>query len=419
MINEIRVISSVVKEKDIAPLINGSNVDELFDSYADVWQFIKSYYTKHRQIAPADIITERFAKEDHSFKLIDTSGSVKHYLEQLREEYTSNMLERIARGLASDLGRRPNDELMYNLQKRLVEISKVSNVVKDLDITDHEKAVEHFTETKRRMDENGGVLGIKFGFDSIDANYPTGAGPGQYIMIISRTNQGKSWLALEFAINAWKQRKKVLYVSLEMSPELVRNRAYALMSRGKFNMSDLSRAEIDLIDMEKWSSQELDNDNSFVVTGSEGMGGFNNLQLQAKIDQYGPDIIYIDYMQLQEDNKNSSGETEKVRNVSKENKATAMRNDIPVVCVASASSNETKEYFTPPQIYEVAGSRQSAFDADLVLSMISHKQREGHSLTEVIARKNRHGPLFNFMLKMDIANGNIEEVWVDEPDEED
>lgn len=418
MINEIRVISSVIKEKDIAPLINGSNVDELFDSYADVWQFIKLYYTKHRQIAPADIITERFTKEDHSFKLIETSGSVKHYLEQLREEYTSNMLERIARGLASDLGRRPNDELMYNLQKRLVEISKVSNVVKDLDITDHDKAVEHFTETKRRMEENGGVLGIRFGFDSIDANYPTGAGPGQYIMIISRTNQGKSWLALEFAINAWKQGKKVLYVSLEMSPELVRNRAYALMSRGKFNMSDLSRAEIDLIDMEKWSSQELDNDNSFVVTGSEGMGGFNNLQLQAKIDQYGPDIIYIDYMQLQEDNKGSSGETEKVRNVSKENKGTAMRNDIPVVCVASASSNETKEYFTPPQIYEVAGSRQSAFDADLVLSMISHKQREGHSLTEVIARKNRHGPLFNFMLKMDIANGSIEEVWVDEPDEE-
>jgi len=419
LINEIRVISSVIKEKDIAPLINGSYVDELFDAYADVWEFIKSYYTKHRQIVPADIITERFAKEDHSFKLIETSGNVKHYLEQLREEYTSNMLERIARGLASDLGRRPNDEIMSNLQKRFVEISKVSNVVKDLDITDHSKAVEHFTETKRRMEENGGVLGIRFGFDSIDANYPTGAGPGQYIMIISRTNQGKSWLALEFAINAWKQGKKVLYVSLEMSPELVRNRAYALMSRGKFNMSDLSRAEIDLIDMENWSSQELDNDNSFVVTGSEGMGGFNNLQLQAKIDQYGPDIIYIDYMQLQEDNKNSSGETEKVRNVSKENKATAMRNEVPVVCVASASSNETKEYFTPPQIYEVAGSRQSAFDADLVLSMISHKQREGHNLTEVIARKNRHGPLFNFMLKMDIANGNIEEVWVDEPDEED
>lgn len=418
MINEIRVISAVIKEKDIAPLINGSNVDQLFSTYGDVWLFIKEYYVKHRQIVPADILNEKFKDDNHSFKLIETSGNVKHYLEQLRDEYTYTMLEKMTRGMANDLGRKPNMELLGNLHKRLVEISKVSNAVKDLDITDSNKAVEHFTDVKKRMEENGGVLGIRSGFDSIDANYPTGWGPGQYIMIISRTNQGKSWLALQLAINAWAQGKKILYVSLEMSPELVRNRAYALMSKGVFSMSDLSRADIDLGSMERWSSDKLDSDNSFVVIGSEGMGGFNNMHLQAKIDQYGPDIVFIDYMQLQEDNKGSSGETEKVRNVSKENKSTGMTNDIPVICVASASSNDTKEYFTPPQIYEVAGSKQSAFDADLVLSLISHKQRDGSSLTEVIARKNRHGPLFNFMLKMDIAAGNIEEVWVD-PNEED
>jgi replicative DNA helicase len=417
LINEIRVISAVINEKDIAPLINGSHVDQLFQSYGDVWSYIKEYYTKHRSIVPADILSERFTEKSHSFKLIETSGTVKHYLEQLRDEYTTTMIEKIARGMANDVGSKPNAELLGNLQRRLTEISKVSSAVRDLDITDADKAVDHFTEIKRKMAENGGVLGIRTGFDSIDANYPTGFGPGQYIMIISRTNQGKSWLALELAINAWRQGKKVLYVSLEMSPELVRNRAYALMSTGQFNMSDLSRAEIDLDSMKIWTNDKLGSDNSFVVIGSEGMGGFNNMHLQSKIDQYGPEIVFVDYMQLQEDNRNSSGETERVRNVSKENKSTAMTNDIPVVCVASASSNETKEYFTPPQIYEVAGSRQSAFDADLVLALISHKQRDGTSLTEVIARKNRHGPLFNFMLCMDIANGTIKEVWA-EPDEE-
>lgn len=418
MINEIRLISAIVNNRDIAPAVNGSNVDQLFTAYGDVWKFIKEYYYKHREVVPADILSEKFTEHDHSFKLVETSGTVKHYLEQLRDDYTAGMLEKIARGLGGDIGRKPNAELLQQLQRRLTEITKVSTAVRDLDITDSDKAVNHYTEVKKLMDENGGVLGTRFGFDSIDANYPTGAGPGQYIMIMSRTNQGKSWIALMFAIHAWLQGKKVLYVSLEMSPDLVRNRAYTLMSEGAFGMSDLSRAQIDLDKMAKWSGGNFKNDKSFVVTGTEGMGDFTPAALQAKIDQYGPDLVYIDYLQLMSDNKGSTGETEKIRSVSKEIKALAMGNEIPIIAVAAASSNETKEYFTAPQIFEVAGSRQAAFDCDLVLSLISNKQSDRTSLMEVIARKNRHGDLFSFYLRMDIANGKISEEWAPDDEEE-
>lgn len=420
MINEIRLISAVVNERDIAPLINGSNVDQLFTSYGDVWEFIKDYFYKHRQIVPKDILVEKFDNPDFPirFKLIETEGTVKHYLEQLRDDYKANMLERMARGLAADLGKKSNNELIQQLNKRLSDLTKVSMAVRDLDITDHTKAVDHYIEVKRLMEENGGVLGTRFGYDSIDANYPTGKGAGHYIMILSRTNQGKSWLALDFAILAWLQGKKILYVSLEMSPELVRDRAFSLMSSGIFTMSELSRATLDIDQMQNWASANLKSDNSFVVTGSDSMGDFTPAALQAKIDQYGPDEVYIDYIQLMSDNKGSSGSTERIRNVSKELKATAIMNELAVIGVASASAHEAKEYFNPPQIYEVAESKQSAYDCDLVLSLISKKQSDGSNLTEIIARKNRHGPLFDFILRMDIANGKISEEWaLDEEDE--
>lgn len=418
MQNEIRLISAVINERDIAPLVNGSNIDQLFTSYGDVWEFIKGYYYKNREIVPRDILQEKFGEVDHNFKIIETSGTVKHYLEQLRDDYKASMLERMARGLAGDLGRKSNDELILQISRRLSELTKVSTAVRDLDITDHAKAVDHYIEVKRLMEENGGVLGTRFGYDSIDANYPTGKGSGHYIMILSRTNQGKSWLALDLAINAWTQGKKILYVSLEMSPELVRDRAYALMSSGTFTMSELSRAQIDIDRMQSWSSNNLKSDNSFVVVGSDSMGDFTPAALQAKIDQYGPDEVYIDYIQLMSDNKGSSGATERIRNVSKELKATAIMNEVAVIGVASASAHETKEYFSPPQIYEVAESKQSAYDCDLVLSLISKKQSDGTSLTEIIARKNRHGPLFDFILRMDIANGKITEEWVIDEEEE-
>lgn len=420
MQNEIRVLSAVVNERDIAPLVRGSNVDQLFTSFGDVWMFMKEYYQQHRQIVPKDILVEKFDNEDlpYRFKLVETSGTVKHYLEQLRDDYKANMLERMLRGASSDLGKKSNDDLIQQLNRRLSDLSKVSTAVRDLDITDGPKAVEHYLEVKKLMEENGGVLGTRFGYDSIDANYPTGKGSGHYIMILSRTNQGKSWIALDFALNAWAQGKKVLYASLEMSPELVRDRAFALMSAGAFSMSDLARAQIDIDHMQTWASDKLRADNSFVVIGSDTMGDFTPAALQAKIDQYAPDEVYIDYIQLMSDNKGSTGATERIRNVSKELKSTAIMNEIAVIGVASASSHETKEYFSPPQIYEVAESRQSAYDCDLVLALISKKQSDGSSLTEIIARKNRHGPLFDFLVRMDIANGKISEEWGPEDDEE-
>lgn len=412
MINEKRLISAVVNQKDIAPVLNSSNVDVLFMSHSDIWQYIKDYYYKNRSVVPKAVLEEAFSSED--FRVLsedDTSGTVKHYLEQLRNEYAEHMLERTATGLAKDLGSKPTELLVQKLTEIVLDLQKATTAAKDLDITNQQQAVDYYTDVKRRMDENGGVLGVRFGYDSIDASYPTGIAGGQFIWVISRTNQGKSWLGLDIALNAWAQRKKILWVSLEMSPQSVRDRAYTFMSEGKFKISDLSRAQIDLDELEKWTASSMSGDGSFIVTSTDGMGDFTPAQLQAKIDQYAPDVVFVDYLQLMSDNRGSAGETERIRNVSKELKSLSLSNDIPIVTIVSASSNDTKEYSKPPEVFEVASSRQAAFDADLILSMFSNKQSDGTMITEIVAKKNRHGPLFSFNVIMDIENGNIREDW--------
>lgn len=411
MLNESRVLQAIIQKKDIAPALHTPQVDSLFESHKDAWMFIKEYYYKEREIVPPGVMKEKFP-EINLEQSVD--GSVRHYVDQLKDEFKTVYLERINRGMSKAIGEVPNDQLISKLQGYISELTRMASGIKDLDITDTEKANEHYTETKRRMEENGGVLGIRSGYDSIDASYPTGFAGGQFIMIMSRTNQGKSWFGLDLVLNAWALGYRVLVVSLEMSTHQVQNRAYTLMSQGQFNMSDLSRAQVDLDDLSKWTEANLKSDGSFVVTSSDGMGDFNPSQLQAKIDQYCPDIVLVDYLQLMSDNRGSNGETERIRNVSKELKSLAMSNDIPVVAIVSASSNDTKEYSKPPEIYEVASSRQAAFDADLVLSLFSTRQHDGSQLTDICARKNRHGPLFDFMVKLDIENGSISESWEDD-----
>lgn len=405
--NELRVISSIIKNQDIAPALHETDIDKLFTAHPDVWQFMKDYYYRYRSVVPADIVKDNFP----DINFIETSGNVKHYLDQLRSEYQQSMLKRILYGVGEDLGKFPVEKLIEVASSRISELQSIGNSIRDLDITDAEKANQHYEDKRKLMDENGGVLGIRTGFDSIDANYPTGLAPGQYIAILSRTGQGKSWLALQMAINSWRQGKKVLYVSLEMPPVAVRDRAYTFMSKGMFGMSDLSRAQIDMEAMKLWTKESFSSDGTFVVTSSDGMGDFSPAHLQAKIDQYAPDIVYGDYLQLFSDRKNSSGSTERVRNTSKEVKSLAMNNNIPIIMVAAASMNESKEYNSPPQIYECAESKQAVFDVDLCLSLISHKQNDGTLLMELCCRKNRWGPDFNFLINLDIAGGKMEEIF--------
>lgn len=407
LVNELRVISAMVKNQDIAPVLHEQNIDSLFMTHPDVWQFIKDYYYKYRAVVPGDILKEHFP----DIQFVETSGNVKHYLDQLRSEYQQSMLKRIVYGVGQDLGTVPIEDLINVASAKLSDLQSITNSIRDLDITDAEKANKHYEEKRRLMEENGGVLGIRSGFDSIDANYPTGMAPGQYIVILSRTGQGKSWFALQVAINAWRQGKKVLYVSLEMPPESVRDRAYTFMSKGEFGMSDLSRAQIDMEAIKLWTKESFNSDGSFVVTASDGMGDFSPSHLQAKIDQYAPDIVVVDYLQLMADRRNSSGSTERVRNTSKEVKSLAMTNGVPIVMVAAASVNETKEYNSPPQIYENAESKQAVFDVDLCLALISRKQNDGTLLMEMCCRKNRHGPDFNFLINLDIAGGKMEETF--------
>lgn len=407
LVNELRVISSIIKNQDIAPALHENEIDKLFMNHPDVWQFIKDYYYKYRSVVPADIVKENFP--DTQF--VETSGNVKHYLDQLRAEYQATMLKRILYGAGEDMKNFPIEDIINVASSKLSDLASLSNSIRDLDITDAAKAHEHYEEKRRLMEENGGVMGIRTGFDSIDANYPTGMAPGQYMVILSRTGQGKSWFALQIAINAWRQGKKVLYVSLEMPPESVRDRAYTFMSKGMFGMSDLARAQMDMEAIKLWTKESFSSDGSFVVTASDGMGDFSPSHLQAKIDQYAPDIVIVDYLQLMADRRNSSGSTERVRNTSKEVKSLAMTNGIPIVMVAAASVNETKEYNSPPQIYENAESKQAVFDVDLCLALISHKQNDGTLLMEMCCRKNRHGPDFNFLINLDIAGGTMEETF--------
>ena len=403
MNTEAEVISAVCKNKDISTLL-ADNVDEIFTSHRDIWESLKLYYYKFKAVPEAGILVEKFK----DFEPVATKAETGYYLDKLKNEFLTNKLKSIIIQSGSALKEDSAGRVIADMQSKLSQLSKFTNNVRDLDVTDLESAAAHFTSVKERSAAMGGSPGILTGFDSIDKAYPTGMAPGHLIVAIGWPGRGKTWFTSYLACKAWEQGFKPMIVSLEMSPEDMRNRIYTMMGSGLFRASDFARGDVNIDDLRTWGSKKFENKNGFVLVSSEGMSDVSANTVQAKIDQHKPDLVILDYHQLFSDTKRSSGATERNMNISREFKLLAMTNGIPVIDITAATMDDITDQDAPPMLSQVAWSKAIEYDADMAIAI--HKYTNTNMI-EVVSRKNRHGQDFSVFLDWDINRGIIKEIY--------
>ena len=404
MNTEATLISAVCKNKDISTLL-ADNVDELFTSHKDIWEGLKSYYYKFKAVPEAGILLERFKDFE-----IDTNVKAEtgYYLDKLKNEYLSNRLKNIIIKSGSMLKEDAASRVLSEMQAQLAGLNKFTSNVRDLDVTDADSAIKHFEATKIRSTEMGGSPGIKTGFEAIDLAYPTGMAPGHLIVAIGWPGRGKTWFTSYLACKAWEQGFKPMIVSLEMSPENMRDRIYTMLGSGLFKASELATGNINLDDFKSWSNKKFENKNGFVLVSNEGMSEVTPATIQGKIDQHKPDLVILDYHQLFSDNKKSMGATERNMNISREFKMLAMTNNIPVIDITAATMDDVSDQDNPPMLSQVAWSKAIEYDADMAIAI--HKYT-GTQMVEVVSRKNRHGQEFGMYLDWDINRGIVKEIY--------
>jgi len=404
---EAVVISAVCKNKDISTLL-ADNVDELFTSHRDIWESLKSYYHKFRAVPDVGILMERHK----DFEPAEIKAETGYYLDRLKNDFISNKIKAIMLRSGSSLKEDAPSRVLAQMQSDLANLSRYTNNVRDVDIVDVESAVRHFEAIKDRSAIMGGSPGILTGFDAIDKAYPTGMAPGHLIVAIGWPGRGKTWFTSYLACKAWEQGFRPMIVSLEMSPENMRDRIYTMLGSGIFRASDLSRGVVNIDDFRSWSKKRFDNKNSFVLVANEGMGEITPATVQGKIDQHKPDIVILDYHQLFNDNKRSHSEVERNRNISREFKLLAVTNNIPIVDITAATADDISDQDEPPMMSQVAWSKAIEYDADMAMAI--HKY-PNTNMIEVVSRKNRHGHEFDFYLDWDINRGIVKEIYENLP----
>jgi len=392
---EARVISAVLQDKQMHVLLQ-ANVENLLRTHNDIWNFIRLYFDNNSSVPPVSLVVEKF----RDFQPVEGVGATKHHLEELQTEYLNDSLKDILRTAAGEVQSGNGSEALNGLITKTSELKKNTSTIRDIDATDLESALAYYEKIQEQKET--GQIGIKTNLPGFDNYLPSGIMPGQLGVFLAYPGIGKSWMALYFAVQAWKQGKSPLIISLEMSETEVRNRVFAIMGEGVWSHRKLSNGEVELDMLKNWHANKIAGKPEFHIISNDNGGELNPSIIRGKIDQYKPDFVIVDYLQLMSPNQKSDNETVRMKNLSRELKLMAISEEVPIIAISSATPDDVKDLSSAPTLGQTAWSRQIAYDADWVMAL---GRATNSDIIECVFRKNRNGFMGDFLVQVDFDKG--------------
>lgn len=394
---EAKTLSAVINDKQIHVLLQ-ANVDQLLRTHNDVWEFVRNYYEQNQTVPSSKIVNEKFT----DFNYTSDTGATKHHLDELRQEYLNDNVKIMLRSAANQLQEGDSTSALDTLMSETARIKHITSPVRDLDVSDIDAAISYFENMKKQQE--AGTHGIYTGLAGFDNYLPAGITPGQLGVLLAYPAIGKSWMALYLAVQAWKNGKSPLIVSLEMTETEVRNRVFTIIGQGMWSHRKLSRGDVETDMMKKWMTKTFEGKPSIHIISNEGIGEVSPSVLRGKIDQYHPDIVFVDYLNLMTSNQRTESEVVKMKNLSRELKLLAISEEIPVVAISSATPDDVTDMNSVPTLGQTSWSRQIAYDADWLLAL---GRAPNSDVLEAVFRKNRNGFLGEFMVQVDFDSGRF------------
>lgn len=252
---------------------------------------------------------------------------------------------------------------------------------------------------KNRVD-NGFAGGpppyVKTGLQEFDRLLGGGLINGGFHIVAARPGKGKSALAMQIALNAAKRGVKVLYISLEMSPDDCTSRLTAniagISSRLLMFGGTLTEAEYAKYAEASAKLSEL----PIVFNRRTGMDmrGVTALAYKER-----PGLIVLDHIGLLEQENKKATLYESTTKNSRSAKLLAMRMNIPLLCLcqlnrAGASDRGGEFRATMANLRESGAIEQDA-DTVTLLHRPCEKEDRGEwdpDMLELYLDKNRRGP---------------------------
>ena len=379
---------------------------------------------KHKQIIKA-IISLKSKKEDIS--MITISSEIKgnsrrvdvlayistlgDYIFETSFEKSFEILKRytkkrqifnLSRKIMNDIKDSENVDVL--IEKSISSLKDIENQTRK----DENFMTQMFNALKKIEEQINKEPDISYYTGIFDLDKLTdGLHPGELTVIGARPGVGKTTFALQIAENIARKKRKVAYVSLEMSDTQLINKILARNTRlnsRQLRNGNLEQDDIDKISIAIGQLSELEFTiltNTYTIQQIEIES--RRLKNQDKLD-----LLVIDYLQLVKNVGNFRSREQEVSDISRTLKMMSLELNIPIIALCQLNRNASRSEPTLADIRESGAIEQ---DADNVIFLYSRnpatnvvtadlqKQRSGNIGTVEVLFNKKNSEFLNMVRK--------------------
>jgi archaellum biogenesis ATPase FlaH len=421
------IVKGLVENKDYFRKVISNLQPEYFDElHAPMVKLVLKYYAKYQNVPTYDIIHNALSKSatlsDSQKKSVDgvikTMRGIEVHgddwlFDNTKDFVNSKAAEKVMWEGASMLnGEKPKDfSAILKMMQDAVSINWNVNLgIRYSDLIMFDILYERLSDTCQRMSTGNRKLDMVLK-GGIPANF-TFLG-----VIAGSAGLGKTLFLQNLAVNALKQGKNVLYITLEISEQELRKRFDSCVTGLSIENIIELRAEVrnrikEIYEAGKTGEMFIKEYPPSSITAQDVETYISNLKLHEK---FVPDLIVIDYLGIMRPmtNRKNANSYERTKEVCEEIRALSGRHKIPIL---SAAQLNRGGYGDEAGLDNIADSMGVAHTADLVIGLTqSDTLKENDSVRYEIlkSRISKTGPYG--IIKVDYDKLKI----LDEDDEAD
>lgn len=396
---ELQIISKILTSDDEVLVNDLCSFDE---SYYAVFQDQISFILSHRETYGniPDIFT--FQSQFRGFKVVQVDESPEYLFAEIKKNKRLILLRETFNKL-KDLGSGDVDDAWEYLSNQCDESAKLLDS-NPMDI------IKQAKERSDKIIEYSKQARIPTGFEEIDKLMYGGLSTiEELLLLVARTNTGKSWVCTRMMEAAQKAGFPVAYYSPEMQSAYLATRFDTW--RGHYQNSNLYRGQYNDPYVQYIKDLPNSSTSAFIIEDKDMPGGVSVRHLEPFIKKNGIKLLIIDGISYMEDDERSKSDYDKYQHICRALFKLSKKYGCAVV-VSVQANRETKESKDEkgvpfPNIYNIEGSDHPARIATQVFSL--RQIFDKHVLDirlEKTRMANNENPVLSY--SWDVNTGNMQ-----------
>lgn len=349
---------------------------------------LAEYLKKHNTLDKVGGIT----KISDLMSEVITTSNIKAYVEALKEYSQKRHLINISKSIQLNIDKSPEET------QQLINTLIVDMTAEAVTETVEGQEEEYLNVLDKRM--KGEINPLKTGLRDLDNNI-TGFNGGDLITIFAFSGVGKTTLATQIALNVIQQKKKVLFFSLEMPKEQIRDRIISNLTNIPFKNIKYGNLQDEELNKVIIANGYLSRDKGLLVSEEDELVDITS-KIQYEVLKNDIDVIFIDYINLVNITGNNKEEHQRITECTRIFKKLAKSIKKPIVILAQGKQesahkmqNKNLGLWDKVAVNDIAGGASIYRDSDIVLGMYRNVELDNKLVRDYLVKENEKNIDYN------------------------